>query len=86
MGTPWDSIGPDMQEVVNEIVRTAVVYGYLRGLDRAFATAVQPGGASSPLWIRTNDLRTRLARKVAEEFLTKIYVEQATQPSGPDEY
>jgi hypothetical protein len=68
-----------MREIVNEIVRSAVVYGYLRGLDTAFA-AGQAVAVPSPLWMRTNDLRTRRAHEEAERFLMRVHVEQAIQP------
>lgn len=83
MSPPWDSESPDMQAVIEEIVRTAVTYGYLRGLDRASATATaaQSDGPGSARWLRRRDIRARLAREAAEEFLRKVYVEQLTSGS-----
>lgn len=80
MSPPLDSSdSPNMQAVIEDIVRTAVVYGFLRGLDGAFVAArpFAPMGAVSAF--RNDALGTRIARQVAEEFLRKVYVEQLTR-------
>lgn len=79
MDNLWDSISPDMREIVNEIVRAAVVYGYVRGFDSALITA-EAGTESSRLRMGANDFRTRMARAEAEQFLMKVHVEEVTQP------
>ena len=74
MGVPWDSTSADTRSSIDDIVRSAVAYGYLRGLHDA--SSVSHATAASQLSSEDRARRNAFALEVAEQFLRKVYAEQ----------